>query len=137
MPRKSVRKIVEILKLDCEEWGGELQIDEMSLYRHVKEMLDLKRESSESAPAEIVEKYVKSIRAITITITNIADGETATGHRGTEQEIRIAANWAWTLFHDFFGEYPPTGDEEGYGWLLQVVLGVRRCDVIEQLPPLS
>jgi hypothetical protein len=71
MPRKSVWKIVKIIKMDCEEWGGEPQIDETSLYRHVREMLDLER---------------KDILAIEV------GDETAPRHLGTEEEIRTAAD---------------------------------------------
>jgi hypothetical protein len=32
MPSKSLWKIVEFIKRDCEEWGEPLQIDEVSLF---------------------------------------------------------------------------------------------------------
>jgi hypothetical protein len=96
-----VWKIVEFIKSGCEEWG-ELQIDEASLRRHVEEMLDLEREPPDLAPVEIVERYVRFILSIEVTVTG--DNETVTGYLGTEEEIRTAAGWAWVLFHDFFGE---------------------------------
>jgi hypothetical protein len=136
-PKKSVQKIVEFIKTDYEEWGGELQIDEASLFRHVEEMLDLEREPPESAPAEIAEEHVRSILAWEVTVTDMADNETRTGRLATEEEIRTAADWAWVIFRDFFGEYPPTGDEDGYCALLHRVLEMRRPHIVEQLPPLS
>ena len=121
MPLKSVWKIVEFIKVDCEEWGGELQINEASLYRHVEEMLDLEREPPVSAPVGIVERRIAA----------------ADWARVDDAEIRIAADWDWTIFHDLFGEYPPTGDEDGYKALVLYVLEVRRPHVVERLPPLS
>jgi hypothetical protein len=50
MPSKSLWKIVEFIKFDCEEWGEPLQIDEAGLYRHVKEMLDLEQVIGFSLP---------------------------------------------------------------------------------------
>ena len=70
-------------------------------------------------------------------MTVTRDNETTTGHVGSPAEIRTAAHWAWVLFHDFFGEYPPTGDEDGYIGLIHRVLTLRRPHVVEQLPPLS
>jgi hypothetical protein len=134
MPPKSVWKIVKFIKRDCEEWG-EPQIDEASLYRHVEEMLDLEREPLESPPAEIVEKHIEDILDIEWTVT--ADNETTTGHSGSRTEIWAAAEWAWVLFRDLFGEYPPTGNEEGYQALVHKVLIVRRPHIVERLPPLS
>jgi hypothetical protein len=134
MPPKSVWKIVEFIKIDHEEWG-EPQIDEASLYRHVEEMLDLEREPPVSAPAEIVERYIEDILSIEWTVT--VDNETATGHDGSRTEIWAAAHWAWVLFRDLYGEYPPTGDEEGYGGLVTKVLQMRRPHVVEKLPPVS
>jgi hypothetical protein len=130
MPPKSVWKIVEFIKGGCEKFG-EPQIDEASLHRHVKEMLDLEREPPKLAPAEIVEEHVRIIFSIEV------GDETTTGPLGTKEEIRTAAHWAWVLFHDFFGEYPPTGDEDGYLSLVHRVLAVRRPHVVERLPPLS
>jgi hypothetical protein len=152
MPLKSLWKIVEHIKMDYEEWGGEPQIDETSLYRHVEEMLDLEREPPVSAPAEIVEQCVGEIVDITWSIiestepptaadwarvSDIAEAQAAATRTARAAEIRTAANWAWVIFHDFFGEYPPTGDEDGYHALVHKVLGLRRLDVVEQLPPLS
>ncbi|SRR6266545_935230 len=137
MPPKSVEKIVRCLKVACEEDCDLQQIDEVSLYRHVREMLDLEREPPELAPAEIVEEQVRLISGIEWTITDIATGETATGRHGSPTQIRAAAKWAWVLFRDFFGEYPPTGDEDSYWGLVHGVLGVRLPLVIERLPPLS
>ncbi len=70
-------------------------------------------------------------------MTVTGDNETVTGYLGTEEEIRTAAGWAWVLFHDFFGEYPPTGDEDGYVDLVHKVFEMRRPHIIERLPPLS
>ena len=153
MPQKSVWKIVEYIKMDYEEWGsGGPQINEASLYRHVEEMLDLEREPPVSAPAEIVERYVELIVDITCSViestdpptaadwarvNDIAEAQAAATRTARAAEIRIAANWAWTLFHDFFGEYPPTGDEEPYGFLVHRVLGLRQPHVVERLPSLS
>lgn len=95
MPPKSVWKFVEVIKSGCEEWG-EPQTDEVSLRRHVKEMLDLEREPPELAPAEIVEEYVEDIFSIELTVT--ADNQTTTGHLGSWTEIRAAAEWAWASF---------------------------------------
>ncbi|SRR6266566_7039626 len=134
MSPKSVWKIVEFIKIGCEEWG-EPRIDEASLYRHVEEMLDLKREPPELAPAKIVEMYVEDILDIEWTVT--IDNETTTGHDGSRTEIWAAADWAWLIFRDLFGQYPPTGDEEGYGALVSKVLQMRRPHIVEQLPPLS
>ena len=110
---KSVRKIVDFIKTGCEEWGGELQIahDEASFYRHVAEMLDAGREPPELAPAEIVEEHFK----ISSSIDPLS----------TPTEIRTAAHWAWVLFHDLFGEYPLSGDEDSYMGLIYRVLVVR------------
>ena len=139
MPPKSVWKIVEFIKQHYAEGveGGLPPIDEVSLYRHVEGMLDLEQEPPESAPAKVAAKHVEDILAIKVTITNIADNETTTGRLGTEEEIRIAADWAWVLFRDLYGEYPPTGDEEPYGFLVHKVLEVRRPHVVERLLPLS
>jgi len=137
MPSKSVHKIVDHIKFECEDWGGDLQIDEPSLYRHVEQMLDLEQEPPDLAPVEVVEDQVRLISCIKIEVTDLTDNETTTGRRGSRAEIAAAAKWAWVLFHDFFGEYPPTGDEDGYYMLVHRVLGLRRPHVIEQLPPLS
>jgi hypothetical protein len=137
MPPKSVWKIVEYIKHEYEEWGGDPQIDEASLYRHVEEMLDLEREPPELAPAEIVEKEVRLIFCVEVEVTDTVDNETTRGHLGSPTEIQAAAHWAWLIFRDFFGEYPPTGDENGYVELVHRVLQVRRCHIVEQLPPLS
>jgi len=136
MPPKSVWKIVELIKHDYEEWGGERQIDELSLYRHVEEMLALEREPPDLAPTEIVEQQVQTVSLFTMSIT-APDGETRTGPIGSPVEIAAAAKWAWVLFHDFFGEYPPTGDEDGYLALVHKVLTLRRPHIIGRLPPLS
>jgi hypothetical protein len=77
MPLKSLWKIVEHIKMDYEEWGGEPQIDETSLYRHVEEMLDLEREPPVSAPAEIVEQCVGEIVDITWSIIESTEPPTA------------------------------------------------------------
>jgi hypothetical protein len=145
MPPKSLWKIVEHIKFDYEEWGGEPRIDEASLYRHVEEMLDLEREPPMSAPAEIVERYVELIVDITCFAiestepptaadvtrgADIAQAQAAATRTARAAEIRIAAHWAWILFHDFFGEYPPTGDEDGYMSLVHKVFGLRRPHVI-------
>ena len=64
----------------------------------------MERKPPVTAPAEIVEQQV-----LDILFTDVGHGN----HLGTEaeEEIRTAADWAWVLFRDFFGEYPPTGDE--------------------------
>ena len=151
MPQKSVWKIVEFIKFEHEEWGPP-QVDEASLYRHVEEMLDLERKPPESAPAGIVERCVEDIVDITWSViesaepptaadwarvNDIAEAQAAATRTARAAEIRIAADWAWVLFHDLFGEYPPTGDEDGYIALVHKVLGVRRPHVVERLPPLS
>jgi hypothetical protein len=87
------------------------------------------------APAEIVEGHVGSILRIEVTVTD--DNGTRTGHLASQTEIRAAAEWAWIIFRDLFGEYPPTGDEDGYHALVHKVLEVRRPYVVERLPPLS
>jgi len=134
---KSVHKIVDLIKMDCEKWGSGLQINDASLYHHVEEMLDLEREPPELAPAEIVEKHFEDIFSIEVTVTDLDDNETTTGHLGLPTEIRTAADWAWVLFRDFFGEYPSTGDELGYVELVHRVLQMRRPHVVDRLPNVS
>jgi hypothetical protein len=153
-PKKSVWKIVESIKRHYAEGvEGELPpIDEASLYRHVEEMLDLEREPPVSALAEIAERCVEDIVDITCSViestepptaadwarvNDIAEAQAAATRTARAAEIRIAANWAWTLFHDLFGEYPPTGDEDGYLALVHRVLVLRHPHVVERLPPLS
>jgi hypothetical protein len=135
MPPKSVWKIVKLLEKMCEEESANLRIDEASLYRHVREMLDLGREPSDLAPVEIVERHIEVILGIEWTVTG--DNETTTGRLGSRTEIWAAAEWAWVLFRDFFGEYPPTGDEDVYAALIHAVPELRRSHVVERLPPLS
>jgi hypothetical protein len=119
--KKSVSKIAKLIKMDCEEWGPPPQIDEAGLYRHVRQMLDLERKPPESAPAKVVEEHVQLLDF---------------GCR-TEDEIRSAADWAWTFFHDLFAEHPPSGDEDGYLCLVIRVLQMRRSHIVERLPPIS
>jgi hypothetical protein len=136
MPSKSVWRIVEYLKEVCgEEYGGDRRIDEVSLYRHVEEMLDLERKPPHLAPGKIVEKQVRAILDIEVTVT--VDSVAKTGHLASRTEIWTAAEWAWVLFRDFFGEYPPTGNEDGYVALVDGVIEMRHPHVIEALPPLS
>jgi hypothetical protein len=134
-PKKSVWKLVKVIKRMCEEESANLRIDEASLYRHVEEMLDLNGETPDLAPVKIVEEQIEDILGIEWTIT--VDDETTTGHAGTWTESWAAAQWAWVLFRDLFGEYPPTGDEDVYTALVHTVLGLRRPDVVEQSPPIS
>jgi hypothetical protein len=126
--KKSVSKILKVIKMACEEESANLRIDEVSLYRHVKETLDLERKPPATAPAEIVEQQVEDILSI-----EVGDGN----RLGTEKEVQAAANWAWVLFRDLFGEYPPTGDEEVYMALVHQVLSLRCPHVVERLPSLS
>jgi hypothetical protein len=135
MPPKSMWKIVEFLKIGCEEWG-ELQVDEASLHRHVGEMLELEREPPELAPEETVEQQVELISSIQWTVT-VGNEITPPMCGGSPMQIQTAAKWAWVLFHDFFGEYPPDGDEEGYMALVQKILQMRRPHILEGLPPVS
>ena len=94
----------------------------------MKEMLDLERKPLATAPAETVEQQVEDILSIEFGYGN---------HLGTEKEVQAAANWAWVLFRDLFGEYPPTGDEEVYTALVHLVLSLRCPHVVERLPLLS
>jgi len=71
MPSKSVHKIVDHIKFECEDWGGDLQIDEPSLYRHVEQMLDLEQEPPDLAPVEVVEDQVRLISCIKIEVTDL------------------------------------------------------------------
>ncbi len=77
MPPLSMWQIVKYIKRDCEEWSGELQIDEASLYRHVREMLDLEREPPVSAPAGIVEMCVEDIVDLTWSVIESDEPPTA------------------------------------------------------------
>jgi hypothetical protein len=54
------------------------------------------------APAGIVEGHVGSILRIEVTVTD--DNGTRTGHLASQTEIRAAAEWAWIIFRDLFGE---------------------------------
>jgi hypothetical protein len=92
MPPKSVSKIVEFIKYEYEKWGGDPQIDEASLCRHVEEMLDLEQKPPELAPAEIVEEQVQLIGDIEWEVT--VDNETTRGCSGSPTQIRAAAHWA-------------------------------------------
>jgi hypothetical protein len=88
MPPKSVWKIVEYIKHEYEEWGGDPQIDEASLYRHVEEMLDLEREPPELAPAEIVEKEVRLIFCVEVEVIDTVDNETTRGTSDLQRRFR-------------------------------------------------
>jgi hypothetical protein len=128
MSAKSVERAVEYLKrMMCEECGNEFPLEEASLYRHVKALLALPEEPpSEIVPAHIVECIISDLYPVGPLSEN------------TEEGRRAAAEWAYLLYRDFFGEVPTTGEEDGYLILavsVNVLLHGRLAGQAGRLPP--
>ena len=125
MSAKSVERAVEYLKrMMCEECGNEFPLEEASLYRHVKALLALPEEPpSEIVPAHIVERVINDTPLLAFGTT--------------EEGRRAAAEWAYLLYRDFFGEVPTTGEEDGYLVLTIGVDVLLRSQLAGQMPPAS
>jgi hypothetical protein len=108
MPPQSVWRVIAYLKAYCED-DGDLETDEASLYRHACELL-----AGRSPPPASVKISEGQFRLLVDL------------KAGSEAEIRAAAEWAFVLCRDLYGEDPPDGDVEAYLALTVKILTIRR-----------
>jgi|SRR5215468_5881324 len=127
MSAKSVEQAVKYLtRMLCEDCDDEFRLDEAGLYRHVKALLALPEEPPpEIVPAHIVECVISYLYPVGPLSEN------------TEEGRRTAAEWAYLLYRDFFGEVPTTGEEDGYLLLAIYVNILLHGRLAGQMPPAS
>jgi len=66
------------------------------------------------------------------------EAEAMTRPVATPEQWRVAAEWAFLLYRDFFGEDPSTGDEDGYLMLTSAVRCLLHAKIFSgKLPPPS
>ena len=136
MPIESVEHAVEYLKHMCEEFGDEFPLDEASLYRHVRALLT-DEEIPNALPAGIVERCVSGFVGLEAgSGKDWEEAEAMTRPVATPEQWRAAAEWAFLLYRDFFGEDPSTGDEDGYFALTSAVQILLRAKIFSGKLPL-
>jgi hypothetical protein len=111
---KAILQAIEHLKLMYEEYGEEFPLDPENLYRHVGALL-AGEDPPESVPAKIAEVGAEGF--VGMEVGHGVDPEEAEAMLrliGTPESFQAAAEWAFVLYRDFFGEEPSTGHEDGY-----------------------
>ena len=137
MPLESVEQAVGLLKTMCEEYGNEFPLDKASLYRHVRAMLT--DEEPPNAPASIVKRGISPCVGMQVGCgKDWEEAQAMTGPVASPEQWRAAAEWAFLLCRDFFGEDPSTGDEDGYLTRTCAVRSLLHAKIFSgKLPPLS
>ena len=118
---EAILKAIEHLKTMCEEYGEQFPLDPDNLYRHVSALL-AGEDPPEAVPAKIVEVGIEHFLSMKIAIgapgTDPEQMDAMLQPIGTPESFGVAAEWAFVLYRDFFGEGPTTGHEDGYAALI-------------------
>jgi hypothetical protein len=138
---KAILQAIESLKVMCEDYGEEFPLDPENLYRHVSALL-AGEDPPELVPARIVEVGAQSFVGMEMGVGNDPEeAEAMSRPIGTPESFQAAAEWAFVLDRDFFGEEPSTGDEDGYSALITAVHELLRArdlwNFAREPPPLS
>jgi hypothetical protein len=140
---EAILKAIKYLKTMCEdaEWSSkEFPLDPENLYRHMGALL-AGEDPPELVPAKIVEVGAQSFVGIEMGVGNDPEeAEAMSGPIGTPESLRVAAEWAFVLYRDFFMEEPSDGHEDGYTVLVISVHGLmqtRAARIAMHSSPLS
>ena len=125
MTPKSIWRVVATLE-SCSEDYDDLRIEEQGLYRHACALRTEKGRPLGPFPTEIIETCAWSLYDFTM-------GWPATLHPEMPEKFLDAAEWAFLIFSDLYGEFPPDGGDEGYLFLTTKVFHIRQSEQLRSL----